>query len=150
MGEATTSTAVLEHEEWTVTNAHHNIVTRGLWLDETLARHRAELSTLTCGDIEVRYVVNGVDVDLDVQQIRRIKRWLHESYRASRRLEKRTRPARDALLERLTAERVMPSEMALMAGVDQSVAERFAGDETEARIARNLLHQLGTTSTRRS
>ena len=142
--------AVLEHEEWTVTNAHHNIVTRGLWLDETLTQHRAELSTLTGSEIEVRYVVNGVDVDLDVQQIRRIMRWLHESYRVSKRLEKQTRPARDALLEQLTAQRVMPSEMALMAGVDQSVAERFAGDETEARIARNLLYQLSTTTTRRS
>ena len=39
----------------------------------------------------------------------------------------------------------MPSEMALMLGVDLQVAERFAGDDHEARIARRLLHQLSTT-----
>lgn len=37
----------------------------------------------------------------------------------------------------------MPSEIVLMAGVDQGVAEQFAEDEAEARIARQLLHKLG-------
>ena len=68
---------------------------------------------------------------------------MHETYRASKRLEKETRPDRDALLKQLSVHRVMPSEMALMAGVDLSIAERFAGDEVEARIARQLLHKLG-------
>jgi hypothetical protein len=39
----------------------------------------------------------------------------------------------------------MPSEMALMLGVDVKVAERFAGNDQEARLARRLLHQLSTT-----
>jgi len=137
------STAVLEHEEWTVTNVDHDVVTCDLWLDVALSRHRCELAAVTSAELELRYVVNGVDVDLDVQQVRRVMHWLQETYRASKRLEVQTRPARDALLEQLTEQRVMPSEMALMAGVDQSIAERFAGDEAEARIARQLLHKLG-------
>jgi hypothetical protein len=141
--DVTTSTAVLEHEEWTVTNTDHEIVTHGLWLDETLTCHRSELAAHTGATVELRYVVNGVDVDLDVQKIRRTMHWLQETYRASKRLERQTRPDRDALLEQLSVHRVMPSEMALMAGVDVSIAERFAGDEAEARIARQLLHKLG-------
>ena len=143
MDEVTTSTAVLEDEEWTLTNSDHGIVTHGLWLDETLDSHRAELAARSDAAIELRYVVNGVDVDLDVQKIRRVMHWLQETYRASKRLELRTRPDRDALLEQLTDHRVMPSEMALMAGVDLTIAERFAGDDAEARIARQLLHKLG-------
>ena len=143
MDEVTTSTAVLADEEWTVTNTEHDVVTHGLWLDETLICHRSELAARTDATVELRYVVNGVDVDLDVQKIRRVMHWLQETYRASKRLEKQTRPDRDALLQQLTVHRVMPSEMALMAGVDLSVAERFAGDEDEARLARQLLHKLG-------
>ncbi|ROS47921.1 hypothetical protein [Frigoribacterium sp. PhB24] len=142
MAETTTSTAVLAGEDWTVTNPDHEVVTRGLWLDETLTCHRSELAARTGATVELRYVVNGVDVDLDVQKIRRVMHWLHETYRASKRLEKETRPDRDALLKQLSVHRVMPSEMALMAGVDLSIAERFAGDDAEARIARQLLHKL--------
>ena len=151
MADVTTSTAVLADEEWAITNHDHNVVTYGLWLDETLACHRLELAACTAAAVEVRYVVNGVDVDvdLDVQTIRDVMHWLQETYRVRKRLEKQTRPDRDALLQQLSVHRVMPSEMALMAGVDQAIAERFAGDETEARIARTLLHQLGTTTTRR-
>lgn len=143
MDEVTKSTAVLEEEEWTVTNTDHEIVTHGLWLDETLERHRVELTALTGASVELRYVVNGVDVDVDVQKVRRVMHWLHETYRANKRLEQETRSDRDALLQQLSLHRVMPSEMALMAGVDVTTAERFAGDEGEARIARQLLHKLG-------
>ncbi|WP_255410983.1 hypothetical protein [Frondihabitans sp. PhB188] len=38
--------------------------------------------------------------------------------------------------------------MALMLGVDLQIAERFAGDDQEARIARRLLHQMSTTNER--
>ena len=147
MDDVTTSTAVLEHEEWTVTNTDHDIVTHGLWLDETLACHRSELAAHTDATVELRYVVNGVDVDLDVQKIRDVMHWLQETYRMSKRLEKQTRPDRDALLQQLSVHRVMPSEMALMAGVDLSIAERFAGEDAEARVARQLLHKLGPPGT---
>ncbi|KPG82406.1 hypothetical protein [Frigoribacterium sp. RIT-PI-h] len=147
MADATTSTAVLADEEWAITNHDHNVVTYGLWLDETLACHRSELAACTAATVEVRYVVNGVDVDLDVQKIRHVMHWLQETYRTSKRLERQTRPDRDALLQQLSVHRVMPSEMALMAGVDLSIAERFAGEDAEARIARQLLHKLGPPGT---
>lgn len=147
MPETTTSTAVLADQEWAITNHDHNVVTYGLWLDETLACHRLELAACTAAAVEVRYVVNGVDVDLDVQKIRDVMHWLQETYRTSKRLERQTRPDRDALLQQLSVHRVMPSEMALMAGVDLSIAERFAGEDAEARIARQLLHKLGPPGT---
>ena len=136
------SKAVPKHEEWTVTNTEHDVVTCDLWLDAALTRHRDELAADTSAEVQLQYVVNGVDLDLDVQQIRGVMDWLYESYRTNKRVEQTTRAARDALLEQMSAQRVMPSEIVLMAGVDQVVAERFAGDETEARIARQLLHKL--------
>ena len=144
MAECTTSTAVLEHDEWTVTNRDHNVVTTDLWLDRALVRHRDELAAVTTAEVAVCYVVNGLDVDLDVQEVRGVMQWIHDSYRATKRLEQESRAARDALLERLGENRVMPSEMALMAGVDQTTAERIAGDEVDARLARSLLHKISS------
>jgi len=147
VAEGTTSTAVFERDEWTVTNRDHDVVTIDLWLDRALVRHRAELAAVTTAEVALCYVVNGLDVDLDVQEVRGVMQWLHDTYRATKRLEQETRAARDALLEQLGENRIMPSEMALMAGVDQATAERVAGDEVDARLARNLLHRISAPRT---
>lgn len=120
------------------------MVTTALWLDVALAQHREELAQLTSEAVNVCYQLGGADIDVDVHQVRGVMQWLHEAYREAKAYDVVTRPERYALLTRLVENRVMPSEMAVMLDVDLIVAERFAGDDTEARIARALLHQLKT------
>lgn len=138
----TASIANLAHEEWTITNTAHNVVTTALWLDVALTQHREELAQLTRETVQVRYQIDGVDIDGDVQEVRAVLDWLYEAYRVAKTYDITTRPERYALLQRLAQSRVMPSEMAVMVGVDVSIAERFAGADNEARIARSILHQL--------
>jgi hypothetical protein len=140
----TTSIANLANEEWTVTNAAHDVVTVDLWLDVALRRHRAELATITPELVAVSYQLDGLDIDGDVCAVRSVLDWLHEAYRVAKTYDVTTRPERYALLQRLADSRVMPSEMAVMVGVDVSIAERFAGADDEARIARSILHRLKT------
>ena len=142
---STHSIANLANEEWTITNAEHNVVTVDLWLDAALTRHREGLAGVTDQDVTVSYQVGGESIDVDVQQVRSAMVWLNEAYRTAKVYDVTTRPERYALLQRLADERVTPSEMAVMLSVDLTVAQRFAGDDTEARIARSILHQLKTT-----
>ena len=144
----TTSIANLANDEWTITNTIHNVATVDLWLDVALRRHRAELASVTADPVAVRYQLDGVDIDGDVQQVRSVLDWLHETYRVAKTRDVATRPERYALLQRLADSRVMPSEMSVMLGVDVSVAERFAGADDEARLAREIMHQLNTVQRR--
>jgi hypothetical protein len=140
------SIANLVDNEWTITSTEHpDVTTCGLWLGETLTAHRAALRRYTRAAVDVKYRIGGRDIDGDVQHVREAMQWLHETYRVAKTFDITTRPERYALLERLSEERVMPSEMALMLGVDLKIAERFAGNDQEARLARRLLHQLSTT-----
>ncbi|WP_104198695.1 hypothetical protein [Cryobacterium sp. Y29] len=138
------SIANLANEEWTITNTAHDVVTVDLWLDVALRRHTEDLAEITSLPVTVRYQLNGVDIDGDVCAVRSALDWLHEAYRAAKTYDVTTRPERYALLQRLAESRVMPSEMAVMVGVDVSTAERFAGADDEARIARSILHRLKT------
>lgn len=139
------SIANLINNEWTVTSVNcPDVVTCGLWLGETLTAHRAALGGLRPDALHVRYRIDGEDIDGDVQHVREAQEWLHKTYRVAKTFDVTTRPKRYALLTRLSEEKVMPSEMALMLGVDVRVAERFAGDDDEARLARRLLHHMST------
>lgn len=138
------SIANLVDNEWTVTSVEFpEVVTSGLWLGETLTAHRDALG-VPCDALQVRYQLGGRDIDGDVQHFREAQEWLHETYRVAKTFDITTRPERYALLARLSEEKVMPSEMALKLGVDVRVAERFAGDDDEARLARRLLHHTST------
>lgn len=140
---ATTSIANLAHEEWTIANLDHpTVVTCALWLDSALESHTAALKEVTDRPVRVEYRIDGADIDDAVQQVRSVMAWLHEAYRQAKTYDVTTRPDRYALLQRLAEERVMPSEMALMLDVDLTIAERFAGADVEARLARTILHQL--------
>jgi hypothetical protein len=142
MSEALVSIANLVDNEWTVTSVQDpEVVTCGLWLGDVLDAHRAALG-VPCDAVEVRYQLAGRDIDSDVQHVREAQEWIYETYRLAKTFDITTRPERYALLARLSEERVMPSEMALMLGVDVKVAERFAGDDTQARLARRLLHKM--------
>jgi len=143
------SIANLARDEWTVQSVDRPaVVTAGLWLDEAIAEHREELAVEgICGPLTLRYQLDGRDVDGEIRRVRVVVEELHEHYRRIKTVDTLARPERYALLERLSAARVMPSEMALMVGVDVQLAERFAGDDEEARIARTLLHSM--TSDRR-
>jgi len=120
------------------------VVTEGLWLDAVLREHTHQLAQLTADEVHVVYQLNGADIDGDVQEVRSVLACLQEAYRAAKTQESTTRPERYALLQRLADNRVMPSEMTVMLGVDLTIAERFAGNDHEARIARSLLHQIRT------
>ncbi|HAQ9610433.1 TPA: hypothetical protein IYE61_002925, partial [Enterococcus faecium] len=114
--------------------------TAGLWLDEAIAEHREELAAEgVSGPLTLRYQLDGRDVDGEIRRVRSVVKELHEHYRRIKSADTLARPERYALLERLSAARVMPSEMALMVGVDVQLAERFAGDDEEART---LLHSM--------
>ena len=144
MPDKTTSIANLANEEWTITNTGHDVVTVDLWLDVALRRHTEDLAGITTEPVQVLYRLDGVDIDGDVCAVRSVLDWLHEAYRVAKTYDVTTRPERYALLQRLAESRVMPSEMAVMVGVDVSIAERFAGADDEARIARSILHRLKT------
>lgn len=151
MPEPLPTIANLVNHEWHVTSpAFPDVVTCGLWLGEALTAHRARLGDLARADLEVRYRIDGTDIDEDVQHVREAVEWLHETYRVAKTFDITTRPERYALLNRLAEEKVMPSEMTLMLGVDVKIAERFAGDDQEARLARRLLHHLSATEGIRS
>jgi hypothetical protein len=134
----------LADEHWTISNPTHNVITEGLWLDSVLLEHTHQLAQLTTDRVHVVYQLDGADIDGDVQEVRSVLACLQEAYRAAKTQESTTRPERYALLQRLADNRVMPSEMTVMLGVDLSIAERFAGNDHEARIARSLLHQIRT------
>jgi integrase len=142
---AAASVANLANEEWTITNAAHDVVTVDLWLDVALRRHAADLAERTGQLVPVRYQLDGMDIDDDVCAVRSVLDWLREAYRVAKTYDVTTRPERYALLQQLADSRVMPSEMAVMVGVDVSIAERFAGADDEARIARTILHRLSNT-----
>ncbi|AMM22803.1 hypothetical protein AX769_21950 (plasmid) [Frondihabitans sp. PAMC 28766] len=147
--ERLTSIANLVGHEWVITSTDFpDITTCGLWLGDTLTAHRGELRRHSAVDVCVKYRIEGRDIDGSVQHVREAMEWLHEAYRLAKTYDVTTRPERYALLEQLSADHVMPSEMALMLGVDLQIAERFAGDDQEARIARRLLHQMSTTNER--
>jgi hypothetical protein len=141
----TRSVANLADEHWTISNLTHHVVTEGLWLDSALLEHMHELARLTADRVHVVYQLDSVDIDGEVQGVRSVLACLQEAYRAAKTQESTTRPERYALLQRLADNRVMPSEMTVMLGVDLTIAERFAGNDHEARIARSLLHQISTT-----
>ncbi|MDY7530050.1 MULTISPECIES: hypothetical protein [unclassified Cryobacterium] len=138
------SIANLANEEWTITNTVHDVVTVDLWLNVALRRHTEDLAGITSQAVPVRYQLDGVDIDADVCAVRAVLDWLHEAYRVAKTYDVTTRPERYALLQRLAESRVMPSEMAVMVGVDVSIAERFVGADDEARIARSILRRLKT------
>lgn len=139
----TVSIANLAHDEWTIRNTDHpEVTTVALWLDEALEQHTAQLSAVTTASLTIRYRLDGEDVNDDVSRVRRTVERLQRAYRDIQSLDVRSRPERYTLLERLSESRVMPSEMATMLGVDLHVAERFAGDDQEARIARMLFHHM--------
>lgn len=140
----TTSIANLAGEEWTITNSAHNVTTVDLWLDGALRRHTEDLATITTAKMRVQYQLDGVDIDGDVQHVRAALGWLQQAYREAKRYDAAARPERYALLQRLADSRVVPSEMSVMLGVDVSIAERFAGADGEARLAREIMHQLTT------
>jgi len=144
----TQSIANLANEHWRISNPTHNVVTEGLWLDSALLEHTHQLAQLTADRVHVVYQLDGMDIDGDVQEVRSVLACLQEAYRAAKTQESTTRPERYALLQRLADNRVMPSEMTVMLGVDLSIAERFAGNDHEARIARSLLHQIHTANER--
>jgi hypothetical protein len=141
-GTGSVSIANLAGDQWTVRSVDRPaVVTAGLWLDEAIAEHREELAAEgVSGPLTLRYQLDGRDVDGEIRRVRGVVEELHERYRRIKSADTLARPERYALLERLSEARVMPSEMALMVGVDVQLAERFAGDDEEARIARTLLH----------
>lgn len=144
-GPGLVSIANLAADQWTVQSDDSAVVTVGLWLDETIARHREELTSAgLIGPLTLRYQLNGRDVDGDIRRVREVVEELHEHYRHIKTVDALARPERYALLALLSEARVMPSEMALMVGVDVQLAERFAGDDEEARIARTLFHSITT------
>lgn len=141
--EETVSVANLARDEWTIRNLDYpEVTTVALWLDEALQQHRAQLATVTSDSLTIRYQLDGEDVNDDVCRVRRTVERLQEAYRNVQSRDVRSRPERYTLLQRLSESRVMPSEMATMLGVDLHIAERFAGDDEEARIARMLFHHL--------
>jgi len=147
--ERLTSIANLVGHEWVITSTDFpDITTCGLWLGETLTAHREELRRHSSSEPFVKYRIGGRDIDGSVQHVREAMEWLHEAYRLAKTYDVTTRPERYALLEQLSATGVVPSEMALMLGVDLQIAERFAGGDQEARIARRLLHQMSTINER--
>ena len=146
MSERLTSTAHLVDNEWVITSTEFpDVTTCRLWFGETLTAHRGELRRHSSAEVCVKYQIGGADIDGSVQHVREAMEWLHEAYRAAKTFDVNSRPERYALLEQLSADNVMPSEMALMLGVELQVAERVAGDDYEARIARQLLHQMNAT-----
>lgn len=145
MGARTTTVSIanLARDEWTITNTDHpEVTTVALWLDEALQQHRAQLAAVTTARVTIRYQLDGEDVDDEVCRVRRTVERLQKEYRNLQSRDVLSRPERYTLLERLSQSRVMPSEMATMLGVDLHLAERFAGDDQEARIARTLFHHL--------
>ncbi|GAA4682305.1 hypothetical protein [Frondihabitans cladoniiphilus] len=135
--------------EWVIASTDFpDIATCGLWLGETLTAHREELRRHSAVDVCVKYRIEGRDIDGSVQHVREAMKWLHEAYRLAKTYDVTTRPERYALLKQLSATGVMPSEMTLMLGVDLQIAERLAGDDQEARVARRLLHQISITNER--
>lgn len=141
---ALVSIANLATDEWTLRSRDSAVVTVGLWLDETIAQHRQELASAgLTGPLTLRYQLNGHDVDGDIRRVREVVEALHETYRWIT-TDTAARPERYALLAQLSEARVMPSEIALMVGVDVRLAERFAGNDEEARIARTLLHHIAS------
>lgn len=142
---ALVSIANLAADEWTLCSRDAAVVTAGLWLDETIAQHRQELASAgLTGPLTLRYQLNGQDVDGDIRRVRDVVEEVHEHYRQARVTDAGARPERYALLAQLSEARVMPSEIALMIGVDVRLAERFAGNDEEARIARTLLHHIAS------
>lgn len=142
---ALVSIANLAADEWTLCSRDSAVVTVGLWLDETIAQHRQELTSAgLTGPLTLRYQLNGHDVDGDIRRVREVVEELHETYRWIKTTDTAARPERYALLAQLSEARVMPSEIALMVGVDVRLAERFAGNDEEARIARTLLHHIAS------
>jgi hypothetical protein len=134
---ALVSIANLAADEWTLCSYNSAVVTVGLWLDEAIARHRQELTSAgLTGPLTLRYQLNGHDVDGDIRRVRDVMDELHETYRWIKTTETAARPERYALLAQLSEARVMPSEI--------RVAERFFGDDEEARIARTLLHHIAS------
>lgn len=143
-GTGPVSIANFAGDEWTVRSVDRPaVVTAGLWLDEAIAEHREELAAEGFSrPLTLRYQLDGRDVGGEIRRVRGVVEELHERYRRIKSADTLARPERYALLERLSEARVMPSEMALMVGVDVQLAERFAGDDEEARIARTLLHSM--------
>jgi hypothetical protein len=137
----TVSIANLTCDTWTISNRTHNIVTESVWLADALRLHVRELGA-AAESVQVSYQLDGVDIDSDVREVRETLQWLHQAYQDVKRCDATTRPTCYALLERLADNRVMPSEMTLMLGVETKIAERFAGSEHEARLSRMILHNL--------
>ncbi|HEV7948897.1 MAG TPA: hypothetical protein VGP24_03930 [Glaciihabitans sp.] len=140
----TTSIANLCNDTWTVSNLGCGIITQSLWLAEELRLHTEQMSAVLEEPVTVSYQLDGVDIDADLHEVREVLLWLQEHYRVAKRYDANARPARYALLTRLAESRVMPSDMAAILGVSAVSAERFAGSEHEARLARMILHRLRT------
>jgi hypothetical protein len=138
----TRSIANLACDTWTIRNEACGVVTESIWLDDALHRHLAELKQHTSETLQVSYQLDGTDIDGDVRQVREAISWVQQAYQEAKQFDAATRTSRYALLTKLATGRVMPSEMGLMLGIEMKIAERFAGNEHEARLSRLILHDL--------
>jgi hypothetical protein len=146
VSEATVSVADFDHDRWEIRNAEYPESTvRALWLEDALDEHRASIGRRSSADVVLRFAVGGVSVDDEVRFVRSATETLSRLRHEARRLARRCDPVRDDLLARFAEARLMPSEMCAILGVATQTAERFAGEESQARLARVLLQRACRT-----
>jgi len=139
----TLSTADLADGAWTITNTDDpSLVTVSMWLSDAIEEHTTAVTAATGRRVAFSYQLNGEDVDEDVCLVRDLHRQVEEKYRHAKLADLTTRKDRYRVLARLAASGATATEVALITGVAARVAERFTGDEPDARLARDLTYRV--------
>lgn len=135
----------LEDDEWAIANVDHpDLVSRGLWLNDVIADHRRQLARLGNPTIRWRYLIGDHPTAERIERIRSAGAEIAGLRHRANELEAVLRPERDALMEHLAELHLAPTEIAHIAGVPPTAIRQDLGSDDEIRLARRLLHDLGT------
>lgn len=137
------SVAALIDDEWIVrSDDHPAVVTRGSWLEDVLARHRAAVASAAGGPVDVRFVVGDRDTTDRIAHVQETTAHARQLRAEAREIEAAVSADREELLDVLADLHVAPSEIATILGLSVRNVRDELGSDEEALIARRILQRL--------
>lgn len=140
---ALTSIASLTDDQWVLRNVEDpSIVTHGEWLDDVISAHRHTLRDGGHVPIEIHYEIGSGDTSERIEHVREAANRARALRNEARLVEATVADDREELVDRLTDERVAPTEIAEILGLSVRTVRDALGSDEEARIARAIMRTL--------
>jgi hypothetical protein len=143
---ALVSVAALVDDEWIVrSDDHPAVVTRGSWLEDVIARHRAAVVAAAGRHVDIRFVVGDRDTCERIAHVQETTAHARQLRAEARELEAAVSADREELQDVLAGLYVAPSEIATILGLSVRNVRDELGSDEEALIARRIMQRLHRT-----